>query len=79
MHVEKARAGAAAQVLVAATDGEIDVERCDIDGKHAQRVIDVEQHARADRVRRATIAGRSGRICPVWNITCDTTTSSVPA
>ena len=49
--VQEARARAAAQVLVAAADGEVDVERRDVDRKHAERMVDVEQHARAGGVR----------------------------
>ncbi len=55
--VEEARAGAAAQVLVAAAHREVDAERSDVDREHAERVIDVEQHPRAGRVR----AGDDGR------------------
>ena len=79
MQVKKARARAAAQVLVAAADGEIDVERRDVDRKHAERVVDVEQHASAGRVRRRDDVGRSAIRWPVVNITCETTTRSARA
>ena len=51
MEVEVAGAGTAAEILVAAADGEIDIERRDADGEHTERVIDVEQHARAGCMR----------------------------
>jgi hypothetical protein len=42
-------------------------------------VIDVDQHASARGAPAATMRGSSGITCPVWNITCETTTRSAPA
>jgi hypothetical protein len=53
MQVQVTRSRSAPQVLVAAADGEIDIERRDVDREYAQRVIDVEhQLARQRDVRR---------------------------
>ncbi len=50
MQVQETCAGAAAQVFVAATDGEIDVQRRDVDRKDAERVVNVQQQAPAGLV-----------------------------
>ncbi len=52
MQIHEPGARSAAQILVAAANREIDVERADVDRQHAERMIDVEQHARAAGVRR---------------------------
>ena len=51
MHVEPARARTAAQVLVRAAHGEVRVERGEVERQHPGVVIDVEQHAGAERAR----------------------------
>src|SRR6185436_15638773 len=48
----------ATQVFVTATDGEVDIERHDVDREHAQRVIDIEQHSPASAMYRSNHAGQ---------------------
>jgi hypothetical protein len=52
MHIEPARTGAAACVLVRSADGEIRVERGKVERQNARVVIDIQQDAGAGRVRR---------------------------
>src|SRR6266498_8318 len=51
VHVQERCAGSAAKILVAAADGEVDVERVHVDRQYAERMVDIQQHARASRVR----------------------------
>jgi hypothetical protein len=52
VHVEPARARAAARVLVRSADGEVRVERGKIEWQHAGMVIDVEEHVMRPRRER---------------------------
>ena len=45
-------------LAVAPAHGEDDVERREIDGEHAQRMVDIEEHARAGCVRCRNDAGQ---------------------
>ena len=47
MHVQKARAGAAPKIFVAAAHSKVDIHRRDVDRKNAERMIDVEQQLSA--------------------------------
>ena len=51
MHVQKARAGAAPKIFVAAAHSKVDIHRRDVDRKNAERMIDVEQQFSAAGVR----------------------------
>ena len=62
MEVEEGRAGTAAQILVAAAHGKIDVEGRDVDREHGKRVVDIEQQASTRPVRRADDVGQVGRL-----------------
>jgi hypothetical protein len=61
MHVEPAGARTAAQVLVRPADGEIDVERLEVDRHRTGRVVDVAEHfaAALDRAHVAPISVRT--------------------
>ena len=50
MQIQEAGARSTAQVLVAAADREIRIERCDVDREHAERMVDIDA-VRAHRRR----------------------------
>ena len=76
MQVQETGARTAAQILVAAADGKVDVVPDDVDRQRAERMVDVEQQPPPAACVAPTSAATSSSRCPVLKTTSETTTRS---